>query len=235
MVPDSESRRRTATLRENTPIVVPSLLLCDFGHLEREIRAVEAAGARCLHLDVMDGIFVPNITYGMTIVSAVRRLSHLPLDVHMMTARPGDFVDAMADAGADILTIHTEAVDDAAPLLEQIRSAGLWAGLALNPDTPLSAVTSSLPHCDVVLVMSVAPGFGAQEFDSTALEKLRTLKQTVDERVILEVDGGINAATIADCAKAGAQMFVAGSAIFRDASATYEQHILELTKLATVQ
>jgi ribulose-phosphate 3-epimerase len=226
------SSSRVDPLRQPPPVILPSLLLCDFGRLAEEVRAVEAAGARALHLDVMDGNFVPNITYGMPIVEAVRRVTDLPLDVHMMVARPADFVDDFVGAGADIVTIHVEAVDDPRPVLEQVRSLGATASLALNPSTPLERIAPSLPYCDMVLVMSVEPGFGAQEFDPVALDKLRTLKAQYGDRLLLEVDGGVNAETIADCTAAGAQMLVVGSAIFRRRDATYAQSLSELNRLA---
>lgn len=139
-----------------------------------EVKAVEAAGARALHLDVMDGNFVPNITYGMPIIEAVRRVTDLPIDVHMMVAKPAAFVDEIIDAGADIVTIHAEATDDPRPILEQIRSRGVCASLAINPPTPIEAIADALPLCDMVLCMSVMPGFGAQAFESVALDKLRS-------------------------------------------------------------
>ncbi len=227
-------RRRFDALRQPPPVILPSLLLCDFGRLAEEVRAVEAAGARALHLDVMDGNFVPNITYGMPIVEAVRRITDLPLDAHLMISKPGEYVDAFIDAGADSVTIHAEAVDDPRPVLEQIRSRGAVASLAINPATPLESIAASLPLCDMVLVMSVTPGFGAQEFEPVALEKLRTLKRQYGDRLVLEVDGGVNAETIADCTAAGAQMLVVGSAIFRNTNKSYAESMAELNKLAAV-
>jgi ribulose-phosphate 3-epimerase len=226
------SRSRLESLRQPPPVILPSLLLCDFGRLADEVRAVEAAGARALHLDVMDGNFVPNITYGMPIVEAVRCVTDLPLDVHMMVAHPADFVDEFIDAGADVVTIHVEAVADPRPVLEQIRARGAAAGLAINPATPLEEIATSLPLCDMVLVMSVVPGFGAQEFEPVALEKLRALKAQYGDALVLEVDGGVNAETIADCTAAGAQMLVVGSAIFRRRDASYTQSLSELNRLA---
>jgi ribulose-phosphate 3-epimerase len=226
------SRRRLDDLRQPPPIVLPSLLLCDFGNLAAEVRAVEAAGARAIHLDVMDGNFVPNITYGMPIVEAVRRVTDLPLDVHLMISRPAEFIDAFVDAGADSLTIHAEAVDDPRPVLEQIRRRGANAGLAINPPTSLESVAGSLPQCDMVLCMSVMPGFGAQKFDPVALEKLRTLRRQYGDKLLLEIDGGVNATTIADCTHAGAQMLVVGAAIFRHAGVSYADSLAELNALA---
>ena len=218
-------------LRNAPPVVLPSMLLCDFGNLAAEVRAVEQAGARALHLDVMDGMFVPNITYGMPIVEAVRKVTDLPLDVHLMIAEPAKYVDAFIDAGADIVTIHAEAVDDPRPVLEQIRQRGAAAGLAVNPPTPLEAIAEALPLCDLVLAMGVMPGFGAQKLDPVALDKLRALKQLLGDRILLEIDGGVNAATVADCTRAGAQMLVVGSAIFRRSGGDYAASIAELTAL----
>lgn len=202
-------------LRAARPVILPSLLLCDFGDLRREVEAVEAAGVPALHLDVMDGLFVPNISYGMPIVEAVRQSTNLPIDVHMMIANPADYVEQFYQAGADSMTIHVEAVSDPRPVLDKIRALGAVAGLALNPPMPLSAIEASLPHCDLVLVMSVMPGFGGQKFDPEAIEKLRTLHNRKDLNHLLEVDGGIALPTIGSCAAAGADMFVAGSSIFR--------------------
>ncbi|HEX6963786.1 MAG TPA: ribulose-phosphate 3-epimerase [Lacipirellula sp.] len=220
-----------AALRTPPPVVLPSLLLCDFGNLEREVREVEAAGARALHLDIMDGVFVDNITYGMPIVEAVRRVTELPLDVHLMIANPVDYIDAFADAGASTMTIHAEAVDDPRPVLEKIRERDAVAGLAINPPTPLEAIAPALPYCDLVLCMSVMPGFGAQKFDPVALEKLRALKEQRGDSLLLEVDGGVNERTIADCARAGAQMMVTGAAVFRS-GVSYEASLRKLTALA---
>ena len=203
-----------ARLRAATPLVLPSLLACDFGHLEREIERVERGGAQALHLDVMDGHFVPNLSIGIPIVEAARRATDLPLDVHLMIERPERFVQPFRAAGADGITIHVEAVPDPRSVLDEIRSLGAWAGLALNPPTPLSAIEASLSYCDLVLVMSVMPGFGGQAFDASVLGKLRALRTRDDLDAFLEVDGGISAETIGLCAEAGADLFVAGTAIF---------------------
>jgi len=204
-----------AQLRAASPAVLPSLLASDFSNLRREIERVEEAGACALHLDVMDGHFVPNISIGIPIVEAVRRVTDLPLDVHLMIERPERYIEAFRKAGADGMTIHIEAVPDPRPLLDKIRSLGALAGLSLNPPTPLSAIEPSLPHCDLILVMSVMPGFGGQSFDASALEKLRTLRDRRDVDALLEVDGGVNAETIGECAEAGAELLVAGVAVFR--------------------
>lgn len=219
-------------LRQAAPAVMPSLLLCDFGNLEREVARLEEAGVQGLHLDVMDGDFVPNFTYGMTIVEAFRRLTDLPLDVHLMISQLQRYLRQFAEAGSDLLTVHVEATAEPAALLQQIRELGIGAGLALNPATPLARCESCLDLCDLLLVMSVPAGFGGQAFDPVALEKLRAARQATGGRVLLEVDGGVNPETIPSCADAGAQLFVAGSAIFR--SDDYKVAMRELTELATV-
>jgi ribulose-phosphate 3-epimerase len=204
-------------LRSASPAINPSLLLCDFANLADEIRRMEQAGMPVLHLDVMDGRFVPNITYGMTIVRAVRQATELPIDVHLMIVEPQDYVQQFCDAGADIVTIHAEAVDDPRPVLETIRGCGRLAGLAINPATTLASIEASLPLCDLVLTMSVVPGFGGQEFDDVALAKTAELAARDDVAPLLEIDGGINASTIDRCVQAGSDLLVAGSAIFRQA------------------
>ncbi|HEX3601818.1 MAG TPA: ribulose-phosphate 3-epimerase [Lacipirellulaceae bacterium] len=204
-----------ARLRAASPGILPSLLACDFAHLEQEVHAVEAAEVPALHLDVMDGHFVPNLSIGVPIVEAVRRITDLPLDVHLMISNPADYIEAFRKAGADSLTIHIEAVPDPRPVLDKIRALGALAGLALNPPTPLSAIEKSLSHCDLVLVMSVMPGFGGQKFEVEALGKLRELRDRADVEALLEVDGGIGLETVGPCAEAGAEMFVAGTAIFK--------------------
>jgi ribulose-phosphate 3-epimerase len=205
----------TRDLRDQAPAIMASLLFCDFLELRREIEAVEEAGAAAMHLDVMDGHFVPNFTYGMTIVEATRRATDKPLDCHLMMNNPERYVEDFRRAGADTMTIHVEAVPDPRPVLEKIRSLGALAGLALNPPTPLSAIEKYLTYCDIILVMSVMPGFGGQHFDDEALGKLRTLKSRPDVTQLLEVDGGVAVDTIGKCAAVGAYLFVAGSAIFR--------------------
>jgi len=223
-------RARFAQLRADAPVVVPSLLLCDFGHLADEVARLEAAGVQALHLDVMDGHFVPNLSYGLPIVEAVRKVTQLPIEAHLMISEPARYAEQFFAAGADAITFHVEAVDNPRPLLEHLRSIGAWAGLSLNPDTPLSAILPYLDACDLVLVMSVTPGFGGQKFQESALEKLRQLKQQVGSRVLLEVDGGVNDKTIADCWQSGAQLLVTGSAIFGHDD--YAQRVSTLTQLA---
>jgi len=225
-------RHHLAALSSAPPAVLPSLLLCDFGNLEREVRRLEEAGVRGLHLDVMDGHFVPNLTYGLPIVESLRGLTELPLDVHLMISNPGEYLKAFVEAGSDILTVHAEALDEIEPVLQQIRDLGAGAGLALNPPTPWESVEQALPLCDLVLVMSVMPGFGGQSFDPIALEKLRALRSRLGDEVLLEVDGGVNQETIAACAEAGAQLLVAGSAIFLEQD--YRTSVTTLNHLASL-
>ncbi|MCH8045081.1 MAG: ribulose-phosphate 3-epimerase [Planctomycetes bacterium] len=228
-------RRHLRSLASAAPVVLPSLLMCDFGHLADELDRLEEAGARALHLDVMDGHFVPNMTYGLTLVETIRRLSDLPLDVHLMISNPSEYVERYYEAGADVITIHAEALDDPRSVLEQIAALGAAAGLAINPPTPVERIEGCLDLCDLVLVMSVQAGFGGQAFDPTALDKLRWLRDRNSsgnvENVVLEIDGGINEETIGPCAEAGAQLFVAGSAIFRNDD--YPRSIATLRERAT--
>ncbi|MGI9456071.1 MAG: ribulose-phosphate 3-epimerase [Aeoliella sp.] len=220
-----------ARLQAATPAIAPSILLCDYAHLGREIADLEQAGAKLLHLDVMDGHFVPNFTYGMTIVEAARRSTELPLDVHLMMEQPGRYVRQFREAGADVITVHEEVCRDQnelADLIATIRDLGALAGVAINPPTPLAKIDRVASDCDLILAMSVMPGFGGQAFDTVALEKLAALKARDDVDALLEVDGGVNADTIADCTAAGADLLVVGSAIssgksYRDRFAQLEQ------------
>jgi len=225
-------RRHLGNLRKAAPVLLPSLLLCDFGNLEREVADLEEAGVGALHLDVMDGNFVPNLTYGMPIIKGLRRLTELPLDVHLMIERPERFVSQFFEAGADLITIHVEAAGEPRSTLQQIRELGAGAGIALNPDTPLDRIEGCLDLCDLVLVMSVAAGFGGQSFQPVALDKLERLRGLVGDDVLLEVDGGINDETIRACAEAGAHLFVVGSAIFRQT--LYPPVVKRLTDLSTI-
>ncbi len=221
--------RPLADLRAALPAVLPSILRCDFGNLESEIHRLEEAGAKAIHLDVMDGHFVPNLSFGFPVIAMIRRLTDLPLDVHLMIANPQPYLARYVEAGADLLTVHAEVLDDARPVLDEIRSLGAAAGLAINPPTPVDSIRDAETHCDLVLVMSVMPGFGGQTFDQVALEKLRTLRSRLPNEVLLEVDGGVNADTIAACADAGAQLLVAGSAITDGAD--YRARLQSLTQL----
>jgi ribulose-phosphate 3-epimerase len=226
------ARERIAELRASAPVVLPSMLMCDFGRLADEVSALEAAGVKALHLDVMDGHFVPNLSYGLPLVETFRRLTRLPLDVHLMVDNPVPFLRSFSEAGADGLTIHIEAVPEPADALAQIRDLGVAAGLALNPPTPLEKIEPYLDACDLVLVMSVMPGFGGQSFQPVALEKLQALRQRPNAKALLQVDGGVNADTAGECARAGADLLVVGSAIFR--TDDYTQSVAQLTQLATM-
>ena len=207
---------KVAQLVEAAPAVLPSLLLCDFGDLAKEVERLEEAGVAALHLDVMDGVFVPNFTYGMTIVAALRKLTDMTLDVHLMMVNPEKYVDAFVDAGSDVVTIHAEAVEKAVPVLNQIRDKGAAAGIAVNPDTPVSKIADAIPHADLALVMSVNAGFGGQSFIEPVLKKLGEIRELPGgQDVILEMDGGINKSTIAKCVAQGCQLCVAGSAVFK--------------------
>lgn len=231
--PVSNRRQHFARLRLEAPIVAPSLLLCDFGHLADEVHRLEAAGVKALHLDVMDGHFVSNMTYGLPIVEAVRRVTHLPIEAHLMISDPARYAGQFFAAGADALTFHIEAIADPRPLLDELHALGAAAGLAYNPDTPVSAIRDYVSHCDMILTMSVAPGYGGQEFRREALENLRQLRVIAGPDVLLEIDGGVNADTIGQCAAAGAQLFVVGSAIFK--TSDYKQAVETLSRTAKTQ
>lgn len=226
----SNSREVLGGLKATAPVILPSLLLCDFGNLEREIGRLHEAGVKGLHLDVMDGVFVPNFTYGLTIVQAIRGLTDLPLDVHLMMVEPQRYLEAFRGAGADLITVHVEAAPTAEPVLQEIRRLGAGVGLALNPGTPVEAILPFLDLVDLVLVMSVNAGFGGQAFDTTALEKLKRIREQARSEVLLEVDGGINRSTIGLCAEAGADLFVVGSAIFR--TSAYGPAVSDLAAIA---
>ena len=220
-----------ASFHEGAPHILPSMLQCDFGNLEREVRELEEAGVPALHLDVMDGMFVPNLTYGMPVVAAFRKLTDLPLDVHLMIQDPGRYVQQFADAGADVLTVHVETCAEPIDVLSRIRQAGMAAGLALNPSTPVTELEPSLEACDLVLVMSVEAGFGGQSFNPVALERLQGLRDRSDREWILQVDGGVNESTITSCVQAGAQSLVVGSAIFNQAP--YRNQVERLKNLVS--
>ena len=197
--------------------IAPSILSADFARLGDSIAEAEAAGADWIHVDVMDGHFVPNITIGVPVVAAIRKVTKLPLDVHLMIERPDRYVDAFAKAGADWLTVHVEAERHLHRTVQAIRQHGVKAGVSLNPATPASALDEILPFIDLVLVMSVNPGFGGQEFIDTSVAKIETLRRAIDERslaVEIEVDGGISPATVGRVASAGATVVVAGNAVF---------------------
>ncbi len=211
-------REHLLALRRSAPVVLPSMLLCDFGNLAQEVSRLEEAEVRGLHLDVMDGQFVPNFTYGMTIVETFRRLTSLPLDVHLMIDRPEQYIQHFFDAGADVITIHAESTDDLRGALTMIAKLDVGVGVAVNPDTPIESIRNCIDLVDLVLIMSVQAGFGGQAFNPVALDKLRQVRQFAGDDVLLEVDGGVNLDTIAPCTEAGAELLVVGSAIFRSES-----------------
>jgi ribulose-phosphate 3-epimerase len=197
--------------------IAPSILSADFGRLADEVRAAEAAGADWIHVDVMDGRFVPNITIGPVVVEAVRRATKLPLDVHLMIVEPERYVEAFAKAGADVISVHAEVSPHLHRTLQAIRAAGAKPAVALNPSTPLSAVEWVLGDCEMVLCMSVNPGFGGQSYIDEVTGKVRQLREMADARgqaLEIEVDGGLKPETIGRAAEAGANVFVAGTAVF---------------------
>jgi len=209
--------------------IAPSILAADFARLGDEIAMCEAGGADWIHIDVMDGRFVPNLTYGTKVIETVRRLTSLPLDVHLMVVEPETFFDDFAAAGASGMTIHAEAAPHLHRQLNRIRELGCRAGVALNPATPLASVCEIIPEMDLLLVMSVNPGFGGQEFIPYSVDKVRRARLMLDEAdstAALEVDGGIGRETIREMWSAGADTFVAGNAIFSAADPKAEIGIL---------
>ena len=198
-------------------IVSASILSADFANLKREIQRVEKADADCLHIDVMDGHFVPNITIGIPVVKSIKEVTNLPLDVHLMISNPENYVEKFVEAGADILTFHVEAmrnVYDIRSLIRKIKDLGVKVGISIKPNTPYSAVTSFLHEVDLVLVMTVEPGFGGQDFIADCAEKIKPIRKLAPENLIIQVDGGINAETAKICTLAGANSLVAGSYIY---------------------
>ena len=201
-------------------LIAPSILAADFANLERDIHDIEQNGGDWVHVDVMDGVFVPNISIGIPVVRSLRKVTKLPLDVHLMITRPIRYAEEFVKAGADILTIHLESDtrDNTLACLQKIRSLGCRAGLSLKPGTPAEEARQFLPYCDMILVMTVEPGFGGQKFMADQMPKLRSLREMLraeNPGCLLQVDGGVDAHTCGICKENGAQALVAGSAYFR--------------------
>lgn len=215
-------------MRKN--LLSPSLLAADFSRLAEDIRNVEEAGAQYLHLDVMDGAFVPSISFGMPVIQSLRKNSNMTFDVHLMIENPDRYLDEFAAIGADILTVHAEACTHLDRTIQKIHQLGKKAGVALNPATPLSVIEWVLPEVDMVLLMSVNPGFGGQKYIPYVTDKIRALHAMVDERGLetdIEVDGGVSLANVSSVLEAGANVMVAGSAVFRGDAAENVKAFLE--------
>ncbi len=211
--------------------ICPSILSADFAKLGEEIAAIEKAGADMVHVDVMDGHFVPNLTLGPVVIGSIRKTTKLPFDVHLMIESPEKYIEDYRKAGADIITVHYEAVTHLDRALSQIKATGAKAGVSIVPSTPESVLEYVLPQCDLVLVMSVNPGFGGQKFIPASLEKIRNLRKMIDKtgkNILLEVDGGINGETIKSVLEAGADTIVAGSAVFDGNTNNYAANIKRL-------
>ena len=212
-------------------ILSPSILSADFVNLARDIHTIDEAGAEYIHIDVMDGIFVPSISFGMHIIKSIRPLTDKIFDLHLMIEEPIRYVDEFTSLGADIITVHVEACKDTAATLKRIKELGVKAGITLNPDTPLSDVREYLPLADMLLIMSVVPGFGGQKFIEASLDKLREAVILRDELGLnydIEVDGGVNFDNIRDIHEAGANIIVAGSTVFKGNAADNVKKLIEL-------
>ncbi|MDO5579947.1 MAG: ribulose-phosphate 3-epimerase [Planctomycetia bacterium] len=214
-----------------TPVILPSLLAADFANLVSEVRRLEAAGAKVLHIDVMDGHFVPNISIGVPVVESLRKITNLKLDVHLMITNPEKFIVPFQKAGADSILFHVEVVPEPRDLLRKIRDLGVAPGLVSNPTTPVEKLLPWVDDADIILTMSVQPGFGGQKLNPEVFDKIRTLRKHIRPDTLLSIDGGVNEKTIAACAQAGVQLFVAGTGVF-DAD-DYTQRMADLKKLAT--
>jgi len=215
--------------------IAPSILSADFSKLGEEILSVEAAGADWIHIDVMDGHFVPNITIGPGPVASIRKITRLPFDVHLMIENPDQYIDSFAAAGSDIITVHVEATRHLHRTIAQIKEKGLKAGVSLNPATPLSQIEPIVADVDILLIMTVNPGFGGQKFINSMLPKIqkaREMVRSIAPHVSIEVDGGVTIGNIKDIAEAGADVIVAGAAVFR--SGNYEQTIKTMKAILNV-
>jgi len=208
--------------------IAPSILSADFADLGVEIQAVEKAGADIIHVDVMDGHFVPNLTIGPVVINSIRKTTKLPFDVHLMIETPEKYIEAYAKAGADIITFHHEAVKDSSAVIKQIKALGKKAGISIKPNTSEQVLKDIVAELDLILVMSVEPGFGGQKFMPNSIEKLQKLRKMIDATgrdIMLEVDGGINRETIKFVLDAGADTIVAGSAVFGGDAGKYAENI----------
>lgn len=216
---------RNFPLAEKKMRVAPSLLAADFSRLAEQVRIIEEAGAHVLHLDVMDGHFVPNISFGPGVVAALRDKSKMFFDTHLMIDEPARYAEAFAKAGSDLITFHIETTDNPQNVISEIRRCGCFAGVSINPTTPVANIAAILPDIDLVLVMSVWPGFGGQSFMPEVLAKVTELRGLLRPDQRLEIDGGIDMATIGDAANAGADTFVAGTAVFgeKDLAAAWRE------------
>lgn len=218
--------------------IAPSILAADFAMLGQEVKEVEAAGAELIHIDVMDGHFVPNISFGAIALEAIRPLSTLPMDVHLMIENPDQYIEQFAKAGADYITVHVEACRHLHRTIQLIRSFGVKPGVVLNPHTPIETIQHILEDVDMVLFMTVNPGFGGQKFIESVVPKVEALSKIIKERglnIEIEIDGGINAETIVPCAKAGATVFVAGSAIYSKEDRAQALQEIKQAGLAAIQ
>ena len=211
----------------------PSILSADFANLGEQVRMLDEAGAQYVHIDVMDGMFVPSISFGMPVIKSIRECSDRIFDVHLMIEEPGRYIDDLAEVGADLITVHAESCKHLDRTIEAIKEKGLLAGVALNPATPLSAIEWILPKVDMVLIMSVNPGFGGQKLFPYTVEKVRALKKMIDERGLktdIEVDGGVNLENVTEVMDAGANIIVAGSAVFKGDISENVERFLDVLK-----